>query len=173
MADGVHVADNYTGRCGSVAAAMMLEGLDQFVSGVDSVVPLPIAYGNDLATLLQNSGCEMSGGGSTSGSVCQGITNMFGSWGLSAGTPKYVYAIQVGFAESNIQANKPVVLALGGILGSPYGDHMVTAYGFTPGSQPPNNTVLFLCNIGWNDSVSNGSQIINANWSIGVTYIDF
>lgn len=157
--------DNKNGTCGSVAAGMMLTCLDRNVYGVGKIVPLKMPYGETLHQSLIPY-CEMKSGGSTPSSICGGITRWLNNNAIFGYTPKYVYAIHDSFVKSNIKSNKPCVVALSNILGSPFGDHMVMVYGY--------NGSLYLAHVGWHKDPQShySADLINSNYSVGACWIE-
>ena len=161
--------NNVDGTCGSVAAGMMLTCLDAKVYGIGKVVPLSMPYGEKLHQSLIPY-CEMSSGGSMPDTVAGGI-NRWLTDNANNGTPKIVTAkwtflIGQGNAETSIASNKACVVSLGNILGSPYGDHMVLAYGYYSNT----NGYYYNAHVGWTGS-GYSSAIINRAWASGAVWI--
>ena len=156
---------NEVNTCGSVAAGMMLTCLDIYSN--TNIVPTDIVYGQDLYNHLKPY-CELATGGSTSDSICSGLDGFFYDNHYLYNLPivadaKYFYVLHDQYVKSVISSNRTCVVALGGILGSPYGDHMVMAYGY-------DNYGSYLVHLGWSGE-GKSATVISSSWSIGVTFL--
>ena len=105
----------------------------------------------------------------TSASIKYGINDWFFAnscyYGIPiVGTAKYVYIIHDQYVRSQVNSNRTCVVALGSILGSPYGNHMVMVYGYDTGSN------LYRCHLGYT-SAGASDTYINRGWTGGATWI--
>ena len=161
--------NNVNGTCGSVAAGMMLTYVDNKVLTKGTVVPSEIGYGEDLHQSLIPY-CEGSNG-STSASVSTGINDWLNNneneYGVSKIiTAHYFYVAYHSYAKQSIANGKPVVLALGNVLGSPYGNHQVLAFGYYSNA----NGNYYNAHIGWSGA-GYSNAVIDSSWAIGVCYV--
>ena len=168
--DEMPLGNNVNDTCGSVAAGMMLTYIDCKVLTPGTVVPASIGYGEPLHTAL-TAYCERSNG-STSASVSSGINDWLSDNETTYGVDKiltahYFYVAWGSYAKTSIADNRPVVLALGTVLGSPYGNHQVMAYGYYSNA----NGDYYNIHSGY---LSDGSSsaIMDSSWGIGVCYVD-
>lgn len=162
--------DNVNSTCGSVAAGMMLTYVDNKVLTKGTVVPSEIGYGEDLHQSLIPY-CEGSNG-STSASVSAGINDWLNNNKTEYGVSKiitahYFYAAYNSYAKQSIANGKPVVLALGNVLGSPYGNHQVLAFGYYSNA----NGNYYNAHIGWRGA-GYSNAVIDSSWAIGVCYVE-
>lgn len=163
--------DNISNTCGSVAAGMMLTYVDNKVLTRGSVVPSDIGYGESLHQSLIPY-CEKSSGGSTSASVSAGINdwleNNESEYDVSKIISAHYYYVSIGsYAKKSISGGKPVVLALGDVLGSPYDDHQVLAFGYYSNA----NGDYYNAHIGWKGA-GYSNAVIDSSWAIGVCYVE-
>lgn len=70
------------------------------------------------------------------------------------------------YAKQSIANGKPVVLALGNVLGSPYGNHQVLAFGYYSNA----NGNYYNAHIGWSGA-GYSNAVIDSSWAIGVCYV--
>ena len=162
--------DNEDGTCGSVAAGMMLTYFDCKIKTPGTVVPTAIGYGEQLHQELIPH-CEGLLG-STSASVSSGINEWLEENEDDYNVDKivtahYFYVLWGSYAKTSIAAHKPCVLALGDILGSPYGNHQVLAFGYYSNA----NGDYYNIHLGW-PGEGDSNAILDSSWAIGVCYLD-
>ncbi len=161
---------NVDGTCGSVAAAMMLTYFDYKIKTPGTVIPASIGYGEPLHQELIPY-CE-GWLGSTSASVSSGINEWLENNEDEHNVDKivtahYFYVLWGSYAKTSIAAHKPCVLALGDILGSPYGNHQVLAFGYYSNA----NGDYYNIHLGWHGE-GDSNAILDSSWAIGVCYLD-
>lgn len=163
--------NNVNGTCGSVASGMMLTCHDRYVCGIGRVVPLLLPYGEPLHQSLIPYIETALFGGSTPATIKAGINNWFdyneAAYGLlRIGTARYVYAVHDSYIYGQLSNGKTCVVALGSALGSPYGNHIVMAYGYNGLSNPH----YYRTHLGGSGS---SDVWINAVWTSGASWVNY
>ena len=184
----ISFGNNVNGTCGSVACGIYLTYLDQTVD--EHFVPAELEDAEILHQHLINYIENNTVNGSAPLGMKIGLEKYFNS------IPKLKQSYDVSvdymwlgaaynFAIKEIEQDKPVIVCLGEILGSEYGDHSVVCYGYKTREVPVDNQgnteiypVELLVHLGWygiNDAEREqyAKTWINLGWVAGATSINW